>query len=1120
MLKGIEAALRTFADDVAAKWKASAPGAPEAQLSGPVAALLQQFGTLTSRKIVAKSESPTPGRPGIPDFGVVVDGALCGYVELKAPGFGADTSRFTGRDKEQWERFKAQPNILYTDGNEWCLYRGGAAVLPLHRLSGDITKKGGRGISAADAQKVHAILTQLVGWSPVVPSDSRSQAGLLAPLCRLLREDVTDALADPASALQKTAADWRQWLFPDASDAQFADSYAQTVTFALLLARSEGASLDTVAAAVGQLQNDHALLSRALQVLTDRVVEAEVRASLSLLRRVIGAFTPGAMKHDPAKGPDPWLYFYEHFLAAYDPKLRRDSGVYYTPVQVVRAQVALVDHLLRERLGRAEGFAHPGVVTLDPAVGTGTYLLGVVDHALRGVESAQGAGAVPARASALARNLHGFEIMTGPYAVSELRLSGALRDRGASVPPGGLGVYLADALESPHVTPPVLPGYLQPIAQSHARALEVKDRKAVIVCLGNPPYDRHDAVEYAGGSVAAGDRARTGGWVRWGDLNDPSAPILSAFIEPAKRAGHGGDLKNLYNLYVYFWRWALWKVFEHPPEVAPGKRGRKGDNAGVVTFISAASYIRGDAFVGMREALRRLCHEAWVIDLGGEGRGTRRDENVFNIQTPVAICIALREGKKDRDTPAKVHYTSIRGTREEKYAALDTIMSLADLSWKDCPTEWHAPLRPAGQGAYFAWPLLTDLMPWQTGGAQLKRKWPISADVDTLARRWRRLLLSKERAELFEETRDRKISKSYSRLPQVAEWPESASAIGAMTRAAPLPPVRPYAYRSFDRQFVFADNRVGDYMRLPLWGADSDRQVYITSLLSQPLGPGPAAVASALIPDLDMFRGSFGAKATFPLYRDAGATEVNVLPGLLEKWGRRLKREVTPEGFAAYVYALLGHPGFVARFWDELEDCELRVPMTTKAALYDRAVGLGSRLLFLHTYGERCAPRKGAAIPPGSAKVRKAISDQPADYPAAFAYEEASGTLTVGTGTITGVSPDVWEYEVSGLRVVRSWLGYRMKERKGKKSSPLDDIHPERWTSEFTDELLRLLWILEHSLAMGPELSGLLEDVCAGPVLAAGDLPVVPAAMRKAPRAQTGGGLFEEQEGEGDEEAG
>ncbi|GAG43738.1 unnamed protein product, partial [marine sediment metagenome] len=118
-------------------------------------------------------------------------------------------------------------------------------------------------------------------------------------------------------------------------------------------------------------------------------------------------------------GPeDPWLHFYEDFLAVYDSKLRKDAGAYYTPVEVVRAQVRLVDDLLVNRLHKPLGFADPSVVTLDPAAGTGTYLLGVIQHALGKVEAEQGAGAVPGQATTLAANLYGFELMVGPYAVS------------------------------------------------------------------------------------------------------------------------------------------------------------------------------------------------------------------------------------------------------------------------------------------------------------------------------------------------------------------------------------------------------------------------------------------------------------------------------------------------------------------------------------------------------------------------------------------------------------------------------------------------------------------------------------------------------------------------------
>ena len=435
------------------------------------------------------------------------------------------------------------------------------------------------------------------------------------------------------------------------------------------MGRSEGADPLTLESANAALGAQHNLLARALQVLTDADARIEIAASLDQLLRVI-SIVPPVMLRDPQ---GPWLYFYEDFLAAYDPELRKNAGVYYTPLEVVRAQVRLVDNLLVNRLKKPLGFADPGVVTLDPAVGTGTYLLGVIEHALARVEAEQGAGAVPSQAIALAKSLYGFELMVGAYAVSELRISRALRDRGASLPAEGTHVYLTDTLESPHAEPIQAPFFLRPIAEQHAKALNVKSEVPVIVCLGNPPYDRHEAAQ-------ADNKARTGGWVRWGDDEKGKTALIRDFLDPAIDAGYGIHVKNLYNLYVYFWRWALWKVFEQETTVGPG----------VVSFISASSYLDGDAFSGMREHMRRLCNEIWILDLGGEARGTRRTDNVFAIQTPVAIAVAVRAHHAEPDVSATVHYSRVEGTRAEKLARLDAIGDFETVKWRDCPGEWQA----------------------------------------------------------------------------------------------------------------------------------------------------------------------------------------------------------------------------------------------------------------------------------------------------------------------------------------------------------------------------------------------------------------------------------------------
>jgi len=1075
------AAFRAFADSVKRKTSALSHGEPEDQLRKPFEVLLETIGQAIGVGVVCKGETVLPGRLGKPDYAVHAGGVLAGFAEMKAPGKGADPRRFKGRDAKQWKRFQALPNLLYCDGNEWALWRNGQAVRPIIRLDDDVCTVGGKAVTQEHADALLAVLRDFLAWEPVVPKRAEELAELVAPLCKMLREDVLDALQAAPSPLERLARDWREMLFPEADDARFADAYAQTVTFALLLARSEGAFTLDVHEAVERLAGAHSLLSRALLVLTDRKVEQEISASLRLLQRVVNAIPPDSFARQEQ---DPWLYFYEKFLGAYNRQLRKNAGVYYTPVEVVQAQVRLIDELLTTKLHKRHGFANPDVVTLDPAVGTGTYLIGVIEHALGRMGKREGGGAVSGQATDLARNLYGFEIMVGPFAVSELRVTRALQDRGATLPDDGVGIYLTDTLESPNAKPSAFPQFLEPLAEQHKRALRVKDKVPVIVCLGNPPYDRHEAAD----PTDERTRAKTGGWVRWGDEGDPQKPILRHFIEPAIKAGHGGDVKNLYNLYVYFWRWALWKVFEQKGAMGPG----------VVSFISASSYLTGDAFAGMREHMRRISDDIWIIDLGGEGRGARQTDNVFDIKTPVAIAIATCYGKSDREKPAAVHYARIEGTREEKLAHLAALHSFTDIQWQQCPTALQAPFHPASNGRFFDWPLLTDLFPWQHSGVQLKRTWPIAPDTQTLQRRWRGLLRSHDRPEAFRETEDRCINKSYS----VSLTSESSStAIGKLPPDTPAPPIRHYAYRSFDRQFILADGRVMSRPRPDLWRAVGDRQVFLTTLLSEALGTGPSLTACANLPDLHHFSGR-GAKDAIPLFRDSAATEPNVAPTTPDVIHQATGLRVTAEDLAAYVYAVLAHPCYASTFAKELGRVEVRVPITKNAGTFKRARAIGHRLLWLHTYGARFVPegQQPGVVPAGSARCVKAVPDDPERYPDSYQYDEATKTLRVGEGEFAPVEKAVWEFQVSGLEVVKSWLRYRMRSGYGRKSSPLDDIRPERWTGQFTTELLELLWVLEATLAEYPRQAELLDEVLKGPLFLADEFPPVPSELRKPPK--------------------
>ena len=210
---------------------------PEDQLKDPVQSLLRS----ASAGVETRTEVRVHELEARPDIGVAIRRLLCGHVELKAPGFGANTALLKDRNKLQWEKFRCLPNILYTDGLEFALYRSGERIGKLVRL-GESLASVGKSASPATIAELHTLLLDFFSWTPIVPKTARALAAMLAPLCRLLREEVSLKLQDSGSNLTLLNANIRDALFPDASHEQFADIYAQTLTYSLLLARLNGAT--------------------------------------------------------------------------------------------------------------------------------------------------------------------------------------------------------------------------------------------------------------------------------------------------------------------------------------------------------------------------------------------------------------------------------------------------------------------------------------------------------------------------------------------------------------------------------------------------------------------------------------------------------------------------------------------------------------------------------------------------------------------------------------------------------------------------------------------------------------------------------------------------------------
>ncbi len=1074
--------LEDFARAVGEAYSTTLSGDPEDQLKPPVGAFLRAVGASLGYEGVQTSLEARVEGIGRPDLAVASGRLLVGHVELKQPGKGVMPSRFTGHDKRQWGKFKLLPNLIYTDGESWALYREGELEGSVVRLSGDPASDGQGAVGSGDANKLERLFRGFLSWRPIVPASPRALAEILAPLCHLLREDVLEALSDPESNLSNLAGTWREYLFPDADEPQFADAYAQTVTYSLLLARFypgaaeaglEGSDPLNTATAVDILRPNNELLSRTLRLLAVEEARDEISLGMGLLERAIGAVVPARVARED---DNPWLYFYEDFLAAYDPKLRKDRGVYYTPAEVVGCQVRLISELLEKKFGKNLSFADDGVVILDPACGTGTYPLAALQHGLN--KAGKRYGDAGGRATHMAQNLHAFEILVGPYTVAHLKISKEVLDAGGSLPDGGIGVYLTDTLDSPHAEPPDrFDLFAQELGKEHARALEVKRHAPVLVCLGNPPYGRHGA------------DAPNGGWVRYADRGEDERPIFKDFSEPAREAGGGEHLKNLYNDYVYFWRWALWKVFEADGTAGPG----------VVSFITASSYLRGPGFVGMREIMRRTFDELWIIDLEGGNLGGRKTPNVFVIQTPVTIAIGVRYGTTKTNELARVRYAKIEGTREEKLAVLAGISSFEDFSWEDCFSGSQDIFFPERTGSYFEWPLLTDLFPWQHSGVQMKRTWPIGTTAEVLGERWKKLLSVRNRAAPFGETRDRKVTASYLDLDDPTKRLQPLKDVPAQ---APAPRAVRYGFRSFNRSWVLKDGRLGDYMRPETWRAHSERQIYLTSLLTEVLGEGPAATVSAEVPDLHYFFGR-GGKDIVPLWRNKEATEPNITHGLLEVLSTEYGFEVSAEDLFCYSYTVLASPSYVERFWDELTIPGPRLPLTKDADMFRRAAGAGRELIRLHTYGSRFSDEKGSQVPAGRAKLveGKGIPTTSEGYPEKFAYDSDTKILKVGQGEIRSLEPDVYYFAISGFEVVKSWLSYRMKEPSGRGASlSLNSVRQERWTPPMTEELMELLWILEATVEKAPELKALLDEVVASDLFAADELHKPHPEERDSPK--------------------
>lgn len=1087
-------------------------GEPEAQLTNPVATLLQDFGALHSMKVVTVRETSLKTAGGgliseglvRPDYAIMVDGVLTGYVELKAPGKNIDPASFGKKSHEyrQWQRLRNLPNLLYTNGTEWRLYRYGEPVLTstgydaVH-MHGSFSGHGT--LSAPDA--LATFFLNFLRWVPAPIKSADQLVETLAPLAALLREEMLLGLAaqektykaDQAKAKKKgeedfvippplvgLRKDWRDTLAPSTSNEEFADSFAQTVVFSLVVALSEGhdLSLETFSTMAGRLRSQHGLLGNALGLLTEHLDEkSSLYNALAVIVRVMDA----ASWADISGGKsDVYLHLYEHFLKVYNPEQRKKTGSYYTPVEVVDQMVRLVDDALRTYLGKEHGLASEGVSVIDPAMGTGTYPLSVM-HQVAKTESLSPAARTRAL-NRLAKNLYGFELQSGPFSVAELRLNQTLKEMGADVPEDGLNLYVADTLSDPYAKQkPVNGNTLRLLSQLSNKATRVKREVPIQVCIGNPPYK--DKAEGMGGWVESGFRSA-----------DVASPILDDF----RAQGMGRYEYVLKNLYVYFWRWAFWKVFEDSFRALEGQHDR-AQRAGVVCFITADGYLHGPGFAGMREYIRRSSSRGWIINVTPEGKRPPAKNAVFAIETPVSIALFLREENTDEETPADIRYVALHGTFAEKMQALATL-DLEGAGFEPVRSGWGDKFAPEAGGDWDSYPELPDFYASCFPGVKPNKTWVYAPSESVLQERWAELIEGNDlevRAERFKETGSTSISAGKKPLPGKETFQGSRESLNdqiARELIPDAPNIVPVGYRSFDRQYILADSRLLERARPELWEHRVPGQIFIVEQHAHYPKAGPGLYFSALIPDMHAFNNRGG--------RAHPALTIGGTPNLTEPAKQMLRERLgdnAPGDLVYYLAALTGHPGYVRTFDEPLQQAGIRVPLTADPALWERAVQLGKQVVWLHTYGERGEPLPGMkylhqlpegadyVLPTPTVDMGKTMPEKKPSFspdPVNSLSEEqnipVTGTVSFGRARCENMEKRVFDYTVGGNQVLGLWAKYRLKKPGVRSSSPLDYIVQREWPPAWSEEYERLLYTLTHLVHLEPAQEKLLDEVLAG----------------------------------------
>ncbi|MBU1181511.1 MAG: type ISP restriction/modification enzyme [Pseudomonadota bacterium] len=976
--------------------------------------LIKQYAEIQNIKNIDVTILPKKTEAGNPDFRIW-DGKnhITGYIEAKDPSV---TNLDYIEGTEQLKRYCSTfPNVILTNFYEFRLYRDGQRITQAMIGRPVIAQKLKMPPPVENIDKFKDLLDRFFSFSLPKVQTAHSLAIELAKRTRFLRDEVIAVeMEENGSKGHKQIIGFyeafRKYLIGTLTEKQFADLYAQTITYGLFAARTRAdgefnrrLAFDYIPHTIGILRDVFRFISleeppESLRIIVDDIAEIlNVTDANKILREY----------HRTGKGRDPIIHFYETFLATYDPEIRERRGVYYTPEAVVGYIVRSIHSILKSNFGLADGLAGEEVKLLDPAGGTLTFPAEAIRLAANEYKEKYGAGGLRRWISKhILADFYAFELMMAPYAIGHLKMGFIFDELGYKMADDErFKLYLTNTLEMEEIEQIAIPGLSSLSEESHL-AGKVKKEQPVLVILGNPPYSGISA-----------------------NINEWTERLLKEDIDGCQSYyqmdGQPLGEKKLWlqDDYVKFLRFAQWKI--------------QTSGCGIVGMITNHSYLDNPTFRGMRQSLTKTFDEIYILDLHGNSLKKEttpeggKDGNVFDIRQGVAIALFIKN-KKTKEP--RVFHLDKYGLREEKYEWLDNnefnVQNYKEIK-PASPWYFFIPRNTSHIQKYLKWKRIDDIFPVNvTGIVTARDKLAIDFEKNSLKNKimmFRNKNLPDEVVRNGLNLKDNyqwKLTEQRKQFAKIDDWDRYFSTI---------------LYRPFDvRHIYYQDNIVFRTRREVMRHMLEENIGLITP--RQFKEESGAFVTENIIGHKTV--SAYDINYLFPLYiypdkekKHSGAgfsammlfepkksygKKPNIAPVIFEKLDTAFGKRPTPEDILYYIYGVFYSNIYRETYAEFLKIDFPRVPFTADYGLFKKIGGLGKELADLHLL-------KSPALDSPVAKYQGSGNN---DRIEKIAYKEDEKRIYINDDKyFEGIAPEVWNYYIGGYQVLHKYL----KDRKGRK---------------------------------------------------------------------------------------